>query len=352
MAWHWYTPRNPKFWRSIVPIGRQGRVGHATLLLLITCVIAGCGGAPAIFDAAGQAAREINRLWWLLFGLGTAVYLAVMGYLLLALYRRPPALAEGNPGWGGNTRTVIWGGIVLPALILLIVYGFTVRTLWSLSARAADAAVTIEVIGHQWWWEVHYPEQSLITANEITIPVGQPVRINLTSADVIHSFWVPQLHGKLDLIPGRTNTFWLEAERTGEYWGLCAEFCGTQHAKMRFLVVAVAPAEFAAWLAAQQTPPPPPTSALAQQGEQLFMARACAQCHAIAGTPANGRLGPDLTHLASRRTLAAGVLDNTVGNLGGWLIDPQHLKSGNLMPASLLTADELQAMLAYLQTLQ
>ena len=352
MAWHLHTPRGPTAWLALAFLWRPGRVGHIALLFLATCLIAGCGGAPAIFDAAGQAAREINRLWWLLFGLGTAVYIAVMGYLLLALYRRRPPMTEGTPGWGGNTRTVIWGGIVLPALILLIVYGFTVRTLWSLSARAAESEVTIEVTGHQWWWEVHYPAQSMITANEITIPVGQPVRINLTSADVIHSFWVPQLHGKLDLIPGRTNTFWLEAERAGEYWGLCAEFCGTQHAKMRFLVVAVAPAEFATWLAAQQAPPPPPTSALAQQGQQLFMESACAQCHAIAGTPANGRLGPDLTHLASRRTLAAGVIDNTVGNLGGWLIDPQHLKSGNLMPASLLRADELQAMLAYLQTLE
>lgn len=341
----------PKLWLTILGVWSQGRLANSGLLLLVTCAVTGCGAAPAIFDAAGQAAREINQLWWLLFGLGTAVYIAVMGYLLLALYRRRP-LTEGAPGWGGNTRTVIWGGIVLPALILLIVYGFTVRTLWSLSVRAADAEVTIEVIGHQWWWEVHYPEQSIITANEITIPVGQPVRINLTSADVIHSFWVPELHGKLDLIPGRTNTFWLEADHAGAYWGLCAEFCGTQHAKMHFLVVAVAPADFDVWLANQQAPPPAPTTELAQQGQQLFMERACAQCHAIAGTPANGRLGPDLTRLASRRTLAAGVLDNTVGNLGGWLIDPQHLKSGNLMPASLLTADELQAMLAYLQTLK
>lgn len=341
MIWQPSTPCSPKRWALLSP-----------LLLLLVGGVAGCGGAPAIFDAAGDAAREINRLWWLLFGLGSAVYLAVMGYLLLALYRRRQAEYLPSPGGGGSTRTVIWGGIVLPALILLVVYGFTVRTLWTLSARAADAEITIDVIGHQWWWEVQYSEQAIVAANEITIPVGQPVRIRLTSADVIHSFWVPELHGKLDMLPGRTNTFWLEADQAGEYWGLCAEFCGTQHTNMRFLVVAVAPAEFTAWLAKQQAPPPAPTTALASQGQQLFLARPCAQCHAIAGTPARGRLGPDLTHFASRRTLAAGLVDNTAGNLAAWLIDPQHLKSGNLMPASLLSARELQALLAYLQTLE
>lgn len=360
MAWHLWTTHCAKHWGSCLRSGQQKYRTYAGLLLLVTWSLTGCAGAPAIFDAAGPAAREINQLWWVLFGLGTAVYIGVIAYLLLALYRRRSSssttVANGgnvaSPGWGGSIRTVIWGGIVLPALVLLVVYGFTLRTLWSLSARAADAEVTIDVIGHQWWWEVQYPDQSIITANEITIPVGQPVRVRLTSADVIHSFWVPELHGKLDLIPGRTNTFWIEADHPGEYWGLCAEFCGTQHAKMLFLVVAVAQPEFEQWLAAQQTPPAAPTTPLAQQGQQLFLDKACAQCHAIAGTPATGRLGPDLTHLASRRTLAAGVLDNTVGNLGGWLIDPQHLKSGNLMPASSLTATELQAMLAYLQTLE
>lgn len=352
MVWYSWITRRSKDRGAILQSGQPTYRGYTVFMLLVACSVTGCGDAPAIFDAAGPAAREINQLWWLLFGLGTAVYVGVMGYLLLALYRRRAAPSADKPGWGGSLRTVIWGGIVLPAIILLIVYGFTLRTLWSLSAQAADAEVTIDVIGHQWWWEVHYPEQSIITANEITIPVDQPVRIRLTSADVIHSFWIPELHGKLDLIPGRTNTFWLEADRAGEYWGLCAEFCGTQHAKMLFLVVAVAPSDFAAWLATQQAPPPAPTTALAQQGAQLFLDKACAQCHAIAGTAANGRLGPDLTHLASRRTLAAGVLDNTVGNLGGWLIDPQHLKSGNLMPASLLTSEELQAMLAYIQTLE
>jgi len=340
-----HHPLNPLRWtrQTLRYVGYYG---------LIALVLVGCGDSPAIFDAAGKAASEINRLWWLLFWLGSAVYVAVIGYLMLALHRRRQPLAEGSLLSGGSTRTVIWGGIVIPALILLVVYGFTVRTLWTLSARGADAELTIEVIGHQWWWEVRYPDQAIITANEIHIPVGQPVRIELSSVDVIHSFWVPELHGKLDMIPGHTNTFWLEADRPGEYWGLCAEFCGTQHAKMLFLAIAVPTAEFDQWLTAQQEMPVAPTDALAQQGAQLFMESACAQCHAIAGTPANGRLGPDLTHFASRRTLAAGVLENNVGNLGGWLIDPQHIKSGNLMPSTLLRGEELQALIAYLQTLE
>ncbi|MBX3011666.1 MAG: cytochrome c oxidase subunit II [Caldilineaceae bacterium] len=318
----------------------------------LTLFLTGCGEAPAIFDAAGEAARVINRLWWLLFGLGSAVYVVVMGYLLWALHRRRQAAPINELATGGSTRTVVWGGIIIPAIILLIVYGFSVRTLWILSARAADAQLVVEVIGHQWWWEVRYPEHGVITANEIHIPVGQPVQIKLSSADVIHSFWVPELHGKLDMIPGRTNTFWIEADEVGEFWGLCAEFCGTQHAKMLFLAIAIPPTEFSDWLAAQQQAPPEPTTALAVLGQQIFLDRPCAQCHAIAGTPATGRLGPDLTHLASRRTLAAGIMENNLGNLGGWLVDPQHTKSGNLMPASVLSGEELQALLAYLQTLE
>lgn len=342
---------------------RWGRLAPFALILVF---LSGCGEAPAIFDAAGQGAKQINSLWWLLFGLGSAVYVVVMGYLLLALYRRrqltiDPIMAkdtvtEGNPEedhlGSGNTRVVIWGGIIIPTLILLVVYGFTFRTLWALSANDQEADLTIEVIGHQWWWEVRYADHPIITANEIHIPVGQSVRIQLTSADVIHSFWVPELHGKLDMIPGRVNTIWIDADHPDEYWGICAEFCGTQHAKMFFLVIALPPAEFDAWLSEQQQAPPAPTAAVAQQGQQLFLDSACAKCHAIAGTSAKGRFGPDLTHLASRRTLASGILENNLDNLGAWLVDPQHFKSGNLMPASDLSNDELQAMLAYLQTLQ
>jgi cytochrome c oxidase subunit 2 len=199
---------------------------------------------------------------------------------------------------------------------------------------------------------VVYPDQGIITANEIYIPVGEPVRIELTSEDVNHSFWVPELHGKLDMIPGRTNVFWLEAEQAGDFWGICAEFCGVQHANMLFLVIAQPADDFDTWLAAQQQAAVPPNDELTQFGHQIFIDASCDSCHAIAGTDAVGRLGPDLTHMASRRTLAAGILENNLGNLGGWIINPQHIKPGNLMPSSDLSGPELQALLAYLQSLE
>lgn len=325
------------------------------VLLLIGLVTTGCATAPAIFTPKGRAASEINQLWWLLLILGTLVFLGVMGYLAFALYRRPPTTALQSPlspPLRTNSRMVVWGGIVLPITVLSVVYGATIETLRSLASVRTPTPLTIVITGHQWWWEVEYPEQGFVTANEVRIPVGEPVQIQLATADVIHSFWVPQLHGKLDMIPGQTNTFWLEASEPGEYWGLCAEFCGIQHANMLFVVVAEEEAAFADWLAGQQRPAQSPTAAVAVEGEALFWTAGCDQCHAIAGTPASGRLGPDLTHLMSRRTLAAGILENNIGTLGGWIANPQHVKPGNLMPASSLSGAELQALLAYLMTLE
>jgi cytochrome c oxidase subunit 2 len=215
-----------------------------------------------------------------------------------------------------------------------------------------EDALTIEVIGHQWWWEVRYPEQQLVTANEIHIPVGQPVTLKLTSADVIHSFWVPELHGKRDLIPGRVNDFWLQADEAGDYWGLCAEFCGTQHAKMLFVLVAEPPEMFEQWVAAQQTAAAEPTDTLTQQGFDIFMEAECGTCHQIRGTPASGDFGPDLTHFASRLTLGAGAARNTRGTLAGWVVDPHGIKPGNLMPSSDVSGKDLQPLLAYLESLE
>lgn len=326
-----------------------------SILCLLSCGLTGCAAAPAIFDPKGRAAAEINQLWWLLLILGTLVFVGVMGYLAWALYRRGATandLRAAPPRTLSSTRTVIWGGVVLPIAVLSVVYWATIETLRALADNRSVDPLTIVVTGHQWWWEVTYPDQGFITANELRIPVGEPVQIQLAAADVIHSFWVPQLHGKLDMIPGQTNTFWLEASEPGEYWGLCAEFCGIQHANMLFVVVAEEQAAFDAWLQGQQRPAPAPTTDLTVQGEALFWEAGCDQCHAIAGTPAVGRLGPDLTHLMSRRTLAAGILENNIGALGGWIANPQHVKPGNLMPASSLSGVELQALLAYLMTLE
>jgi cytochrome c oxidase subunit 2 len=217
----------------------------------------------------------------------------------------------------------------------------------------AEANLDIEIIGHQWWWEVHYTNQDFDTANEIHIPVGQTVTLHVTTADVIHSFWVPELHGKMDLIPGQTNTFTIQADQAGVYRGQCAEFCGAQHAHMAFLVIAESAEDFQTWLDHQSQPgAEPEVGSLEQQGQQAFLGSACVYCHTIEGTNASGHVGPDLTHLASRRTIASGILPNTPGNLAGWIINSQTIKPGNHMPPMNLNGDQVQALLAYLATLK
>lgn len=322
-------------------------------LLLALGLLAGCRAAPAAVNPQGPAAAAIANLWWILLAIGGGVYVVVMGFMLVGLFRRrrqdPDERRELRPGL---VRVVWLGGLVVPALILLAVNGLTIGVLRSLADPSVAPVMTIRVIGRQWWWEVHYPDYQVVTANELHIPVGQPVEIELVSDDVIHSFWVPELHGKLDLNPGMTNRFWIQADVAREYWGECAEFCGVQHAKMQFVVVAEPADQLAAWLDQQRQPAPIPTDPLAQRGLELFLETGCMNCHTIAGTAATGRLGPDLTHLASRRMLAAASVANNRGNLGGWIMDPQHIKPGNFMPPTDLTGTELQALLEYLSTLE
>jgi cytochrome c oxidase subunit 2 len=245
--------------------------------------------------------------------------------------------------------------IALTAPILTAVFIVTLRTQATLHAHAEED-LTIEVIGRQWWWEIRYrgpsPGDQVITANEIHIPTGQRVRIEMTAADVIHSFWVPNLQGKTDLVPGRTLVTWLQADVPGTSRGQCAEYCGIQHTNMAFLVVAEAPAEFARWLAEQRQPASPPADTLSQRGQSIFASSGCAYCHAVSGTPGAGLLGPDLTHFASRRTFAAGTLANTRENLAAWLADPQRIKPGNLMPRVTLTPAALDAVVHYLESLR
>lgn len=319
--------------------------------------LAGCANSPNVFDPKGPAAAEIAQLGWILVGLGTAVFGVVMGLLFYAILRRRSpeadvAAALCTPPAVTTKRWVVLGGIVFPALVLAVILFFTITTLQTISTLEAAEGLTVEVIGRQWWWEVRYPAEQVTTANEIHIPVGQPVRLVLKAGDVIHSFWVPELAGKMDLLPGQTNSLWLQAEEAGTYRGLCAEFCGIQHAKMQYLVVAVPPAEFNTWLARQQQPAPAPTDERIRYGQQLFLGSACVYCHTVRGTNASGQLGPDLTHVASRQTLAAGILPNNRGTLAGWILNPQHIKPGNLMPPTHLSGGELQALLDYLGTLQ
>jgi cytochrome c oxidase subunit 2 len=208
------------------------------------------------------------------------------------------------------------------------------------------------VTGHDWWWEVHYPAQGIVSANEVHVPVGRPVRLVLTSRDVIHSFWVPQLTVKTDLIPGHTNTTWIQASMPGSFRGQCAEYCGLQHAKMAILVIADPPDAFARWLANERQPATAAADPLAVRGRLALERNSCAACHTVRGTAASGTLGPDLSHFGGRRTIGAGALANTRGNLGGWIINSQTVKPGNKMPPQPLTPEELQALLAYLESLK
>jgi cytochrome c oxidase subunit 2 len=245
------------------------------------------------------------------------------------------------------------------AVTVAIVFLFVVASYWvgrALIAQPTSAALNIDVTAQRWWWDVRYrapaPSREFSTANEIHIPVGRPVELTLRSVDVIHSFWVPNLQGKKDLIPGQVNTLYLQADRPGVYRGQCAEFCGLQHANMALYVVAEPEHQFARWQAQQRQPAPEPETDQQRRGRDVFMAGSCVLCHAIGGTSAGGVTGPNLTHVASRLSLAAGTLPNTPGHLAGLIVDPQMLKPGNNMPPNLLSAGELQALLSYLETLR
>ncbi|HWQ13165.1 MAG TPA: cytochrome c oxidase subunit II [Roseiflexaceae bacterium] len=332
----------------------RGELAARRALGVLACaaLLSGCAGAPAALNPQGPVAARIADLWWLMFALAAVIFGGVMGLLAFALFhpRRGEPEPPGEPARG--TGLIVGGGIVMPAAVLLVVFGFTLWTMTAIAAYAREPAVTVQVTGHQWWWEVRYPEQGFTTANEIHIPAGRPVRLELASADVVHNFWVPELHGKVDTVPGHTNTLWLQADQPGVYRGRCAEYCGTQHARMELLVVAEPPEQFQAWLEQQQQAPPAPTDPLLARGRQVFLGSACVYCHAIRGTNATSTFGPDLTHLASRRTLGAGALENTRANLAGWITNPHSVKPGNRMPPVVLNAEDLHALIAYLESLE
>jgi cytochrome c oxidase subunit II len=320
---------------------------------VVVCFIAvGCApsGAPSVLDPKGFGARRIEGLWWLMFWISVAVFVIVVALLVIACLKARSRQAQSTEVRWGNPFVVV-SGIVVPSLILAGVFVVSLNDMMALSEPPSEAAMTIDIIGHDWWWEARYEDGDAVTANEIHIPVGEPVQLKLETDDVIHSFWVPQLQAKTDLISGHTNTMWLEADEPGRYRGQCAEFCGLQHANMLFYVIAEDPEEFESWLANEAAPAPKPAESTAARGERVFLQSSCAGCHAIRGTEADGELGPDLTHLAARDTIAAGVLDNTRGELAQWIIDPQSVKPGAVMPPTEFTSDELDALLDYLEGL-
>lgn len=304
------------------------------------------------FEPKGENAAQIADLAWVLFVGGGLIFIAVMALAGVTLFGRP-ALRS----FLGRRKTIIGGGIVFPvaALSALLVYSHLPA---GKSLRAEEpAAARIEVTGELWWWRVKYLDGSgnaiFETANEIRIPVGQPVDFILKTADVIHSFWIPNLAGKIDMVPGHVNRLRVRAEAPGVFRGQCAEYCGAQHARMAFYVVAHTPAEFAAWTAAQAVPAIEPADSLLQRGKQSFLANGCGHCHTVRGTPAIGKLGPDLTHAGSRLSIAAGVLPNNVGAFAGWIAASQRVKPENKMPSfEQLPAEDLRAIAAYMESLQ
>jgi cytochrome c oxidase subunit 2 len=299
----------------------------------------------------GPNAEEIAELTWVIFVGGGIIFAVVMLLAAVALFG-PPSMRAAL----GRRSVIIGGGIAFPVIVLtaLLTYSFAsglgmLRTEDTPSAR-------IQVVGELWWWRVRYLDERggllFETANEIHIPVGQPVELMLVSDNVIHSFWVPNLAGKIDMIPGHVNRLRLQADAPGLFRGQCAEYCGRQHAKMAFFVIAQTPDDYQAWLLENAASAREPDTPLLKSGKQLFL-RHCFHCHTIRGTPANGSLGPDLTHVGSRHSIAAGEYPNTVGTFGGWIASSQYLKPGSLMPSfGFLSPEELRALAHYMESLQ
>jgi cytochrome c oxidase subunit 2 len=257
---------------------------------------------------------------------------------------------DPDPRDHGRALEITWTAI--PALVLLVFFGLTLRTMAIVNAQP-EPALRVQVIGHQWWWEFRYPDLGITTANELHLPTGVPIHLDLQSADVIHSFWVPRFGWKKDTIPNKLNTLSVQVDEAGTYAGACAEYCGNQHAWMRIVVVAQPQAEMDAWVKAQQTPAPAPTDPTAQRGQQIFAASTCVNCHAVAGTNAAATVGPDLSHVGSRSTIGAGVAERSPATLQQWIQNPQSLKPGVLMPGyAALSQDDLAALAAYLDGLK
>jgi len=317
-------------------------------------------------DPASPGAHRVAELWWMMFWISVAVYVIVLVYLGYAVMSRRRAMRGGDVTRVGGenirkatataTRLVsVATGITVIILFVTLLLDFFVGR----ANRLPDPSVRalhIELIGHQWWWEATYlrdtAQQQVSASNELHVPVGVPVLFTMTSRDVIHSFWVPNLTGKSDLIPGHRSAAWFRADTPGVYRGQCAEFCGLQHAKMALWIVAEPQGQFNQWYAAQLAPAAEPSDSLRAAGQRVFMAGTCSNCHAIRGTSAGGRVGPELTHVGSQMTIAAGALPNTATHLAAWIADPQRIKPGNNMPPSDVAPDELRALVAYLRGLQ
>jgi cytochrome c oxidase subunit II len=313
----------------------------------------------SVLEPSGPLAHRVASLWWFAFTTASLVWLATLGSLWWAAARARRRERRGEELPADRERRMTRGVTIAVSATVVILLVFLVTDLSvgrTLDPVPRAHPITIELTGKQWWWDVTYADTSpsgrFTTANEIHIPVGQPVLFVLNARDVIHSFWVPNLAGKKDLIPGYTQSLWLQADTAGDYRAQCAEFCGLQHAKMALHVIAESRDDYERWVEAQRKPAHTPSDSVADRGREVFLTGQCVMCHVITGTSAGSRNGPDLTHLASRRTIAAGTLPNTRGALAGWIVDPQRVKPGAKMPLNQLSPPDLDALLTYLQSLK
>jgi len=306
----------------------------------------------SMFDPVSPAATPIRDLFMLVFAVIGIIFVVTEGALIWSIVRyratgdettEPPQI------YGSNPIELAW--TVIPIIIVFTLFLVTTRTIYSLDMEEApEGALRVKATGHQWWWEFAYEDLGITTAGELHVPKGVPVFVELRSADVIHSFWVPRLAGKIDCVPNRENHLWFQADEIGTWYGQCAEFCGTQHAKMLIRVVSENENEFNTWVAKQQEHAQETPTKLG--GKETFLALACVNCHNVQGVSMEGGFGPDLTHLMSRKTIASGVAENTADNLRAWLQNPDNIKEGALMPNMMLTDTQLDALVEYLQTLK
>jgi cytochrome c oxidase subunit 2 len=336
--------------------------GGAAMLVLTHAAVAeslkSMCSSPNIFAPSSTPAKSIEHLSFFVLAITAIVFLVVFTLLVYSVVRfrarRSDNEREPAQVYGSNQIELAW--TIIPILIVAVLFMATARVIHTVQdAPEPPNAIEVTVIGHQYWWEFRYPKLGIVTANELHIPVSEPNHptptfMELLSADTDHSFWVPELAGKTDLIPNHPNRMWMDPQRPGLFLGQCAQYCGTQHAKMLLRVSVDTPEAFSEWVRSQQGPAVQDQSA--EAGRQVFEHTACMNCHAVSGTPANGRFGPDLTHLMSRATIASGAAENTPENLRRWIQDPNVIKPGSLMPAMRLSDADLDAVVTYMTTLR